>query len=188
MADNSYSLFIPPDELSGSTPREWSAKQADAYLRWLTGVIDERTTALLKYLGESLPGSLAEVEPLLERVGTKAVELLRQPDFSVMGEPYAELTNRGFAFAADLGLLVARLLFAYGNGTEQWAVLRRPKRDLFYNHPVITGLRAIPLEPVAGSIAEARGLLRGVRGADAWRKIFSYWHTSATSEGGGEAV
>lgn len=176
MAEISYPLFVPPSGLSAAVPKEWSATQADEYMRWLTSVLEPRSDAILARVGESLPQQADDVEQLLLRVGAKAQEMLRQPDFSESTPHGHKLTDRGFALAADLGLLVARLLLKFGNGSEQWTVLRRPKTDAFYNHPVITGLRSVPLEPVGGSIAEAHAVLRGARSADAWQKIFSYWH------------
>jgi hypothetical protein len=44
-----------------------------------------------------------------------------------------------------MALLVARLVLENGNGSEQWAVLRDPKSDVFYNHPVLVGIGLIPL-------------------------------------------
>lgn len=186
MATSTYPLFVPPPELSSTAPKDWSAKQAHRYLQWLTGVLEERTNQLLMYTAESYPERIDEVEPLLARVGAKAVDTLRAPDFSTSAQTGPQLTDRGYALAADLGLLVARLLLDHSNGSEKWAVLRRPKSDVFYNHPVLVGFRPVPLEPIGGSVAEANAVLRGTRNADAWQKIFSHWRAQTSVEAGGE--
>ena len=182
---NTYPLFVPPPDLSGVQPRDWSARQADQYMHWLISVIDQRTDALLSFYGESYPRR-DDVEPLLSRIGAKAVETLRQREFSASSPSGPQLTDRGFALAADLGLLTARLLLEHGNGSEQWTVQRRPKSDAFYNHPVLAGFGPVPLEPVGGSIAEAHAVLRGDRSADAWKRIFSHWRAKVPGSRGGE--
>ena len=168
-----YPLFVPPGPLADTEPRSWSAKQADDYLNWITEVLDQRTDFLLSYFKES---GDANPEALLGRIGPKIVEALRQPAFSTKVDGKAHLTNRGYALAADMGLLVARLLLATSNSSEQWAVLRRPKSDAFYNHPVLTGFGPVPFEPVGGSIAEAHAVLRGDRRPDVWKRMYAYWH------------
>lgn len=172
MKNQTYPLFVPPKGLAERTPREWSAQQADEYLHWLTQVLEKRTDHLLAFFGEPASG---HPEDLLERLGRKAADMLRRPEFSEQTAGRPKLTDRGYALAADMGLLVARLLLSAGNGSEQWAVLRRPKTDASYNRPVLTGFGATPLEPIGGSIAEAYAVLRGTRESDAWRQIYSHW-------------
>lgn len=180
MRTEQYPLLIPPSGLAERTPREWSPQQADEYLNWLTGVLEQRTDHLLAFFGETVRGN---PETLLKELGSKVVEALRRPEFSEQTAAGPKLTDRGYAIAADMGLLVARLLLAGGNGSGQWAVLRQPRTDASYNHPVLTGLGPTPLEPVGGSIAEAYATLRGTRGSDAWQKIYRHWsRTNATAK------
>lgn len=44
-----------------------------------------------------------------------------------------------------------------------------------YNLPVLTGFGKLILDPIGGSVAEATGVLTGLRGSDAWDKILDFW-------------
>src|SRR5262249_19105776 len=103
-----YAVFRPPADLAAESPRNWSQAEANRYLVWLLSVLERRVRGLLAYLGESSDGSPAD---LLARVGTKAIWVLKKPEFSLHGgDGTVALTAEGYSLATDLGLLVAKLL------------------------------------------------------------------------------
>lgn len=163
-----YPHFIPPDELSSSEPRCWAKKQADSYFKWLMSVKEQRVEALLRFLGETMPHH--EVEEALAALGHKAAKALKADKDSSKDK----LTNRGYALAADMGLLVAALLVE-ASTSIQWTILRKPKSDLSYNLPVLTGFGAVTLDPIGGSIAEAFAIMRGDRTGGIWQEIYCFW-------------
>jgi hypothetical protein len=89
------------------------------------------------------------------------------------------LSDAGYALGGDVGLLVAKLL-THSHPALRWQVLRAPKSDLSYNLPVLVGFvdKQI-LEPVGGGIGEARALVKGKRGSDAWAEMYEYWSAIA---------
>jgi hypothetical protein len=188
----SYPLFVPPDELGGKTPREWSSEEAKTYYSWLLGVLDKRVGDLLAYFGEELTG---EAKADLQRLGERVAIAVVAPQFSFQSEaapiefkrgastfvapPVIEtevkLTDGGYALAADMGLLVAKLLLNARPSKVKWTILKKPKNDASYQMPVLTGFGKLFLEPVGGSVAETYGVLRRQSGPEAWSETFDTW-------------
>lgn len=181
-----YPLFIPPAPLHPKDRREWSPKEAQAYYDWLLSILKERTDSLLTYFGEQL----GEPEETLMRMGEKVAAALRTQEFfeHSEGEPILlkqkhvvvteggpTLTNRGYALAADMGLLVARLLLEACGSKLRWEILKKPKREFSFNLPVLVGFDKLFLEPVGGCITEAQAVLRGQEGPDVWKRTFVFW-------------
>lgn len=176
MSENQYPLFLPPEELAQKGRMNWSAPEADSYLQWMVGSLDSRTKQFLLYLGDLREAS---PETLLDQVGVRLAELLPQPQFSHGAPAKPELTNEGQALVCDAGLLVAQLLLK-ACPKLCWNVVRRPKTDVSYNLPVLTGFGGrMTLDPVGGAIAESYALLRGQRKSDVWRRIFEFWRDQA---------
>lgn len=162
-----YPLFIPPMHLAEKGAKSWTRGEADEYSQWLQGSLKGRVSELLSRL--AICGD--DATEVLNAAGEKVAKAIRQAPFSSQ----QRLTHRGRALAADMGLLTATFLL---RDSEQlrWEVVRRPKSDMSYNMPVLVGFNHnLPLDPVGGSIAEAAGLLRGNRGADAWTRTYSWW-------------
>lgn len=165
-----YPPFVPPGDLGIGNRREWSAKQAKEYLGWLTEQVIPRTDALLAYFGED---DTQKPEELLDRLGRKVGKALRgEPQFSTREGDRPKLTDCGYALAADVGLLIARLVMEQGPESLHWTVLRKPKSDVSYNLPVIEGVGPVTFEPVGAAIAEAYGVLRGDRADDTWLLMY----------------
>jgi hypothetical protein len=173
-----YPLFLPPKHLATRQPYEWSRAEADEYRLWLTSSIDERVATLLKFLGLSTVLRTEDAGEFLSSVGCKASEILMEDDFSEEGARGRRLTNRGYALAADIGLLVASILLKVCKDIH-WTTLRKPKSELSYNLPVLVGFMNNYLDPVGGSTAEASAILRGHRDADAWRNMLVFWRNLA---------
>ena len=176
-----YPAFVPPGDLSATEPRSWTKNQADAYFNWLMSVKQERVEALLDFSGEKWPRY--HVEQDLLRIGTKATQFLQLDEFSNQHD----LLNSGYAFAADLGLLVAEMLIVT-DPSIRWTVLRKPKSDLSYNLPVLCGFGVLTLDPISGSIAEASGILRGERSGEVWREIYCFWLEKAAERASGPKI
>lgn len=172
-----YPHFIPPQDLAVRAVTEWSAAEADRYREWLIGELPRRTDALLRFLAQE-PRDDAVAE--LGEVGARAAPTLTSGGFARQTAGNWQLTEAGHALAADLGLLVARRLLEHHPESLRWQTVRKPRRDMSYNLPVLVGFSTgMYLEPVGGSIAEAHAVLRGTRGADAWQRIYSFWSARA---------
>jgi hypothetical protein len=167
-----YPLFVPPEHLVKKHPKEWSSEEAKEYKEWLLEVLDERVKYLIDTLGNFPSDAL---EDYLIMIGEQVVELLLSNDFSEAGQNGRKLNNRGYALAADMGLLVAKFLLEKHKNNVYWEIIKKPKTELSYNLPVLKGFRFNYLDPISGSTAEASAILRGQRGADAWKKIFLFW-------------
>ncbi|WP_339730424.1 hypothetical protein [uncultured Gimesia sp.] len=167
-------LFVPPLELCQKNSREWTLKEARQYKDWLLASLDERVSFLLKFLNVPKTKN-QDVEDFLSSAGKKAAQYLLLKEFSECVTEKKKLTDKGYALAADMGLLVAKILLEKSRDKIRWRVLRRPKREISYNLPVLEGFELNPLEPVGGSIAEAYGILRGQDDSNVWREIYVYW-------------
>ncbi|QDU13744.1 hypothetical protein CA11_15300 [Gimesia maris] len=169
-----YPLFVPPLELCQKNARDWTLQEARQYRDWLLASIDERVSFLLKFL--NVPETKnQDVEEIMSAAGKKAAQYLQQKEFSECDTEKKKLTDRGYALAADMGLLLAKLLLKESRHKIRWSVLRRPKSEISYNLPVLEGFKLNPLEPIGGSIAEAYGILRERKDGNIWRDSYTYW-------------
>lgn len=175
MERKSYPLFVPPDGLAATSPRAWTKREAQAYYDWLTGCVALRCTALLAFFSIT---DMTDPREVLRVLGAKVAGALFDDQFSC-SEPSEshrrQLTNEGYAVAADMGLLVATFLIEESNGSVHWQILRRPKSDISYNLPVLAGFGKITLDPVGGSIAEASAILERRRTSDVWLQMLNFW-------------
>lgn len=113
---------------------------------------------------------------LIERSGDGLEGLLKDSETYVDTPDGRRLSNLGYAVSADMGLLIAKCLFDIGKGKVEWATLRKPKSAQSFNLPVLVGFSTkVGLDPVAASIAQATGVLRGSSKRDPWLKMFEYW-------------
>lgn len=170
MTKKIYPLFLPPVDLSQKPAKEWTRQEAEAYYTWMLGCLDRRVADFLQYLNES-PDQTCE--PLLRRVGNKLESIMHNRNFYVETAEGKRLSNAGYAIAADAGLLVAKCLVANGNGKVFWKVLQKPKGAQSYNLPVLTGFESgIDFDPIAASIAQATGVLRGAVKKERWLMLY----------------
>lgn len=176
-----YPLFIPPAPLFEKSHFDWTPSEARAYFEWFVAQVDPRTRALLERVGEADDDDPVVVLP---RVGKKLAALVRQEPFSVATEKGPELTNAGHAVAADAGLLLARaLLRAHPN--VRWEIVRKPKRDMAFQLPVLVGLGPVYLDAVGGSIADFQATLRGEAEPRVLVEGFPFWSARAQRARGG---
>lgn len=177
-----YPLFIPPAGIREKAPDAWSKDEAKQYFKWLISVIDNRTSFLAEYFGEDLSTA---PEVLLKRLGEKVVEALRSKPF-VEYKPIAELTNAGFALAADMGLLIARLLLSNPEVKAKWFLVTA-RRHIDYNLPVIKGDSHLTFNPIrVSTCGVVRGLKNGIE-ADPqyWLKSYLDWKSTFSSKAAG---
>lgn len=167
-----YPLFLPPQSLAEKPPKEWSKSEAQAYHDWLLGQVGPRTAYLIDFLKLR---NISEPEALLHEAQEKFEALLREEEELSTSSPTGKrLSNTGYAIAADLGLLVARLLVEHTHGRVSWSIVKRPKSDISFNLPVLQGFGDIPYDPIRVSIADALWILKGNQKPDAWVKVFKY--------------
>lgn len=172
MTIDEYPLFVPPDRLTSKGRENWSATEAAEYRDWFLGVLETRVGELTKKLEEPCGNSPSDH---LRALGEKAVLLLKKAPFSEESPTGRRLTNKGYALAADMGLLVAKYLLLQLPDKLRWETIRKPKSELSYNLPVLKGFSFNYLDPVGGSTAEASAVLRGQRDADTWKRIYEFW-------------
>lgn len=171
-----YPLFIPPAPLDTKTPCDFSTEEAESYFRWVLENQEARLSQFLERFDESLS---APAEDLLRRIGEKVAETLKKPAFAQNTGPEPQLTSRGYALAADMGLLLAALLMRECGSSIQWTILRKPKTDVSFNCPVLKGFGKLHLDPIYLSVTQSFGVLRGTRGGDAWLRVFKRWKKDA---------
>lgn len=168
---NTYPFFSPPEHLAGKDSSQWSLQEAREYKDWVLRVLNERVDFLLRYI--QAPRTIDKVL-YLQHVGLKVEKLLLTDDFSERSEEGRELSNRGYALAADMGLLVAQYLFEEHPNALKWKVVRGAKRDISYNSPGIYSF-ATPmkyLDPIFVSINIAHAIVGGFGDANDWAKLF----------------
>lgn len=166
-----YPVFVPPAHLASRTPREWSGKEASEYAKWLLTEMPGRVERLLAFL-DLEPEQTPEV--LLDCAGKAAAEHLRLPAFSAITNGRIELSDRGYALAADMGLLVAQLIVRESGGVARWEVLKRRGSAAAFHLPVLVTASPTFLEPVGASIGQAHGVLRGERAPSIWRQMYEH--------------
>jgi len=174
MNANHYPLFIPPEPMATKPHRDWSKNEAQLYSDWLMESIDERVEALLKFFGIS-ESAMRSPRSLLLHLGERVAETLEDPDYSgVTADGKRVLTNHGHALAADMGLLIAKLLRNTVGDALRWTIVRKPKRHVSYNSPVLVGFGADwdTYDPIGVSIANAHSILVSRRSPDVWVTVF----------------
>lgn len=171
MYGSEYPLFVPPDDLGNRTPKEWSNNEATVYFNWLVQVSNERTTNLMSFFNDNIDGRPNDI---LERLGKKVTKTLRIATFSIQVDGRHKLTNKGYALAADMGLLVAKFILEEFYPVVTWTIVNRPKTDIDYHKPVLTNIGRETYEPIGVSISDAIGILNGTKDYDSWEKTYSY--------------
>jgi len=175
-----YPIFSPPVDLAIKLPKNWSKLEAEAYFNWFLNIFDKRVNNLLSFL---CLGDDQEDSILLSKAQEKCEKLLTMEQFTFASHAGCKLTNQGYALAADLGLLVARLLIKRSHGKVGWNILKKPKTDQSYNLPVLTGFNVTHFDPISGSIGDIAWLARGNKKPNALVKILEFWSTRVGNYG-----
>ena len=164
-----YPLFIPPEQVHSIPQKNWNASQAELYFEWFMSVKDDRVNYLLTALNEVYSN---DPESDLKRIGSKVYDELFKAPFSERENGTIKITNCGLAMAADVGILLANVLM-FNNSHIKWEILKKPKSDLSYRLPVLTGFVGLDyIEPIRYSTGNSRAILMGEENADVWWKLY----------------
>lgn len=156
----------------GKMPRDWNKKESELYFLWLTGNMIPRSDALL-YFFDLIYSTTPNV--LLVKIQDKVESHINSDEFTYEIDGKKKLTSSGYALAADLGLLVARLLIDQGKSHIKWEVLKKSKLARSNNMPVFIGLDGEYLDPIDVSVSECLWIANGNNSPNAWLKIYTYW-------------
>ncbi|HET7128097.1 MAG TPA: hypothetical protein VFJ93_03370 [Gaiellaceae bacterium] len=168
VAAPSYPAFIPPGGLATTRPQSWSRAEADDYAAWLKQQVVPRVLAMHRYFRVNEPASVSTLRELEKILSTR----LREAPFAERVGEQLELSPAGYAAAADMGLLIAQLLLETGRMT--WKIVRRPRTDVSFNQPVLTGFPTHePFNPIWAALGPAHRILGGRVGPN-WSTIYSY--------------
>jgi hypothetical protein len=176
MEETRYPIVCRPENLRGEgKPRAWSDELAQANFDWLMSVKESRTEALLSFFGADYPELDSEID-FLESLGSVVARTIcTMPNYRI--ESGVEvLTAPGLSMAFDMGLLVASLIIRSSDGRIAWKILKIRKKELSYNLPVLAGLHSrMYLDPIRGSVTEAKALLNGTKSRSMWADTYNFW-------------
>lgn len=168
-----YNLFVPPESISQKDSKLWSVKEAKIYFNWLMSSIEPRLSALGGYLDIEIQ----KTEDSLSLVAEKAADILPTTIFSESGE----LTNTGFALAADIGILMGQCWLESFPERLGWEILRQKRIDLSYNRPVIQGFSSgLYVDPIHVSINQARRVIAKTHDYKTFLQVYNYWYERAS--------
>ncbi len=165
-----YHIFAPPEELAQKDILIWTPDEAHSYKNWLEGVLEERTDRMIGLLDVH---PKKKPEPHLSAIGKKAELLfLSNPNFTQIQDTEKVLSSRGYALAADMGLLVARYLLKVEG--VKWTIDTRSKTYAFFNIPV---LQCGPgklghFDPIGCSIGDVYGILKNLETSECWKNVY----------------
>lgn len=166
-----YPIFDAPEIFAMKPPREWSQSEAKSYFDWVMNSADERVNYLLEFLNLR---HLSEPEVILHEAQIRLEALLNKHEFSTDTAEGKGLTKQGRALAADMGLLTAKLILQATGKRVHWQIVARPKSDVSFNLPVLSGFGGATYNPIGVSIADTSWILLGNHKPDAWVKAYQY--------------
>jgi len=145
-------------------------------------VREERIKTLLMFFGVRRPNRDNERSFLLGLGKTVAEQFFMEPNFREVLDK-KELTAPGLSMAHDMGLLVAELIIESAEGAVKWTLFKKTRRALEYNLPVLIGRPPkMILDPVGGSLTEAKAMLRRGMQSEIWGETYSFWLERFTNE------
>ncbi len=141
------------------------------YFDWFMSVKDYRVEYFLTVLDEDIS---CDNEECLKRVGQKVFDILQKEPFSTDELSGKVITNKGLALAADVSLLISKLIIK-NHAELKWGIVRSPKRDLSFHLPAIFKFPKLGhLELIGASIVNSKAILRGEETSDVWWRMFKY--------------
>lgn len=165
---------------NGKLPRDWSKEESELYFSWLTSNMISRTNELLHFLGLTY---ITSHELLLVNVQEKVEHHITSDEFTYEIDGKKKLTDSGYALAADLGLLVARILIERGEGHIKWEILKKSRLARSNNLPVFIGVDGEYLDPIDVSISECVWIANGNKSPNGWLNIYTYWSSRMSKNG-----
>ena len=198
---SSYVPLVPPRTLDYYN---WKRQEAVEFLSWHMEQVPRRAKYILDFIAESTetPGlaciesrdklihvwkwflSVAEIEPLCDEELAEQAPILKK--FGPSSELYSTVRFSTLTeyLLRDIGMLFAELLLEKTDMLS-WTVVFKPKTDVFFHHPVLTGFVMTEYSPPFHAFADPIHLVR-VQGAkllskrnsaketDLW-EIFNKW-------------
>ena len=161
----SYPLFIPPEKFFDTKNFDWSLNESKEYFKWFISIKDKRLDEYLEFL------SIEKYD--VDALGDKMFDLLFDKEFSALAEDgKLDLTNAGFALAADTSLFISDCILWKYDGKVHWDIVRKPKSAISYHLPALFGFSKMPyIECMRGSISNARSILWGEIDRYIWREM-----------------
>ena len=180
-----YAIIQPPFSFEFRTMPKPELK---AYYAWFMEVLPGRIAGLEAVVDETVPawradGSPDSLGPLGEwfegqveeraRTAQEVEEIESQLSFPIE-VPGAELTNRTFSLAMDIGMYFGRVIVQNVPGTK-WDQPLKNTRLADHGQPVLVGTGAVPLNPVRIAVVLAYGIADRTRHGPELRRLFDVW-------------
>jgi hypothetical protein len=182
-----YATVQPPFTLKF---REMSKQELKDYFRWFFNVLPQRTSELAEAVRQS-PGfetwqpdqSPTSLDKLGEWFAAQAETRQRTPDERQeiarrsaypIEVPNAELTNRTFSLAMDIGMYLSQVLLK-NHPLLQWEQPFGNKKFIDYGQPVLVGFGAVPFNPVRMLVTLAYGLVSKKETGKGLRELYEIW-------------
>jgi hypothetical protein len=185
-----YRVIKPPYPLNF---REMSREQAKEYFDWFKSQIPIRNEKLAKYV-QSTPDFQEWKDNFtpqsLDNLGKwfyNHVEIRKRskeeilaiysnsPDwFSNIDIPDYDLSSASISLAIDVGMYLSRVMEM--NVPElNWIMVTRPKKDVDYQQPVLSGQGYQVFNPVRIVLTYAYGIARKSKGPERLRELYEIW-------------
>lgn len=85
-----------------------------------------------------------------------------------------ELTNRTFSLAMDIGIYLSQVFEKNLSGLK-WTMVTKPKNDVDYQRPVLSGTGKLQLNPVRMLVVLAHSLADDTRGPEGLKELYDIW-------------
>jgi len=128
-----YKLFLPPTHLIKKEAKNYTKKDAQDFFQFIMEKKSERIKFFLDFINFKLSNNVSEDLKTLSKV---FFEQLKSSIFSIKNNSLVELTNAGYSFCFDLGLLVGDLIVKQMPDVK-WTIGKGPKTYNGNNIPVI---------------------------------------------------
>ena len=167
-----YEFFVPPQPMAEKDILTWSRKEAEQYFEWFLSNTGKRLALLGAYLDVTIQKNRTGLASVVKKVESVLLD--------VAFSDGTTLTNRGYALAADIGILMGECILSAFPDRLAWGVWREKKSDLYYNRPVIVGFPSnVPMDAVHISTVQTHRLLKGSHDHTTFLKVYDVWFTDA---------
>ncbi|MFD2557191.1 hypothetical protein [Sphingobacterium tabacisoli] len=162
-----YPLFIPPEKFFSTKNFDWSLKDSKEYFNWFISTKSNRSNYYLEYL--SIQRHEIDFDILCDRIR----DTLFSEEFSLKTEGGVfDLTNAGYAFAADTSIVLSDYVIDKYKGKVYWDIVKKPKSDISFHLPALFGFKKLPyVELMKASIGHAKYILRKKEDPHVWKMM-----------------
>lgn len=163
-----YEFFIPPQPMAEKDILTWSHKEAEQYFEWFLSNTGKRLALLGAYLNVTI-----------QKNRTGLVSVVKKAESVFLDVAFSDgttLTNRGYALAADIGILMGECILTAFSGQLTWKLWRERKNDLSYNRAVIVGFPSkLHIDPLHISIVQVHRILKGSHDHTTFLNVYDVW-------------